>query len=686
MQHHIQVLESRGFREVRKIGAGGEATVYQAFQKELGECAVKVHHQPVESFDKLPRHVKEGVEFAMAIRNNPFVISLLSSFVEDQLFTVWDLAQESLRERFDLRLASGMGGWSQAETISLLENVAKGLDAIHSRPAAHGDIKMDNLLCFEHDFIKIGDFGTSRVISSLTTRQTRVLSEFYALPEHLGVATRDRDLFAFAVTYAEMRLGRHPYGSESNEIITNLKNNSPDLRGVRGESLHGVLTAEEIAALFAVLNQKSSPSVCQLLEQLQSEKKSRELRNPKVDEVLSNQASLDSKNPSSQEQSVILAGDKLVYSDELVKEMTQTAVPETPSASGIVQERIVDDSPTLRTRKNEQTPKADHPAYVFVVSLWSAIKTWTVNLLGWAFLLATLSLIVTLAYLYLLLGLKWSLRGDGTWLHLSGLAMLLPAFGITAWIILSDVGMIFRVCLCSCLFCLGVIVWIPNWQPEFFASTFTPANEPEKSESETRFFVSVPSGRSFEYLKRVSFNGEGDLTAVGNDAIYRWNIKSAEEIDRLYLLPKPSLPPAKFVSESLVDDEILWQPKSDSFEVDFRPIDISLESSLTLGNSLDPIEDPNIDDLEFTDFSTKFFIAQNPFSSSGELKVFQRRDSKVIGRITPTDATVLTSVKISEISSEIYSFIVRETRTKSCLLYTSPSPRDRQKSRMPSSA
>ena len=53
---------------------------------------------------------------------------------------------------------------------------------------------------------------------------------------------------------------------------------------------------------------------------------------------------------------------------------------------------------------------------------------------------------------------------------------------------------------------------------------------------------------------------------------------------------------------------------------------------------------------------------------------------------TPT--TVVKRGQVSEIDKErvIMQGIALDTYYKSCLLYTSPSPRDRQKSRMPSSA
>ena len=48
-----------------------------------------------------------------------------------------------------------------------------------------------------------------------------------------------------------------------------------------------------------------------------------------------------------------------------------------------------------------------------------------------------------------------------------------------------------------------------------------------------------------------------------------------------------------------------------------------------------------------------------------------------------TDTTLQLALEAQKRSYQIYWY---ETKDLSCLLYTSPSPRDRQKSRMPSSA
>ncbi len=59
----------------------------------------------------------------------------------------------------------------------------------------------------------------------------------------------------------------------------------------------------------------------------------------------------------------------------------------------------------------------------------------------------------------------------------------------------------------------------------------------------------------------------------------------------------------------------------------------------------------------------------------------------IAARVAPTNLTVLITGE-SGVGKEIFSQIIHQysARKHGCLLYTSPSPRDRTRSRMPSSA
>lgn len=229
-----KLLKQRGYVIEARLGLGGEAKVYQAFQTGHGKCAIKVHDHELDDPTHLPRHFREGIDVAVEFRGSPYFVTLYAWFVEEyRLFTVWELANGTLKDRLETRLANGQGPFSRRECCHYLQNVAMGLDELHARSGVHGDIKPENLLIFGKAVVKIGDLGISRLMTSLTTRHTDMRSKLYSLPIiHLGPPTRKRDLFSFAATYVELRLGRHAYGTTSEICLRNLINNQPQFDGL----------------------------------------------------------------------------------------------------------------------------------------------------------------------------------------------------------------------------------------------------------------------------------------------------------------------------------------------------------------------------------------------------------------------------------------------------------------------
>ena len=93
-----------------------------------------------------------------------------------------------------------------------------------------------------------------------------------------------------------------------------------------------------------------------------------------------------------------------------------------------------------------------------------------------------------------------------------------------------------------------------------------------------------------------------------------------------------------------------------------------------ISHEFDPLEPANI---PLTHDRTLPVL--EPFQVAGRIKAFKKPKSMVKGDIFPSlmdKFWILLAIPLTDIYNEI-------TR---CLLYTSPSPRDRQKSRMPSSA
>ena len=80
--------------------------------------------------------------------------------------------------------------------------------------------------------------------------------------------------------------------------------------------------------------------------------------------------------------------------------------------------------------------------------------------------------------------------------------------------------------------------------------------------------------------------------------------------------------------------------------------------------------------LLFTLFLTLFI------SSSANANSF----SEYVSNLIPGDGDTEVSIDLRENNSPDYSILLVRELDRNCLLYTSPSPRDRTRSRMPSSA
>lgn len=263
MSMHEIILQQLGYRVESVLGEGGEAFVYRALHPRIGLCAVKVTKKAFRDADDLPEEVRNSLNAAIELKDDPVVVTLHDWFVKSHLITVWQLAHSSLEKMISERRSAGAGLLPRDTCCRILMNVATGLDRLHHRlqPVIHCDIKPANLLIFAEDFVKIGDLGLAQLQTSATGCNSAGRSTEYSHSRHEGVPTKARDVFAFAITYAELRLGRHPYGASKAEIDWKLEANRPQW---------DELDLDERDLLErAVTNEGSIDSLVEWLKQLQ---------------------------------------------------------------------------------------------------------------------------------------------------------------------------------------------------------------------------------------------------------------------------------------------------------------------------------------------------------------------------------------------------------------------------------
>jgi eukaryotic-like serine/threonine-protein kinase len=221
----MQVGRKIGAYEIiAKLGEGGMGEVYRARDTRLGrEVALKVLPATfVDDPDRLARFEREAR--AVAALSHPNILAI-HDFARDNgvAYAIFELLEgATLRERLKT------GPLPARKAAAIAAQVARGLDAAHSRGIIHRDIKPENLLITSAGLVKILDFGIARVDEPAGTADTRTVNlatapgqtigtVSYMAPEQLRgkAVTPASDLFAVGVVLHEMISGRRPFDRDS---------------------------------------------------------------------------------------------------------------------------------------------------------------------------------------------------------------------------------------------------------------------------------------------------------------------------------------------------------------------------------------------------------------------------------------------------------------------------------------
>ncbi|TDL17293.1 kinase-like protein, partial [Rickenella mellea] len=108
-----------------------------------------------------------------------------------------------------------------ADTVKLIEGMARGLDYLHGQNIVHGDLRCSNILVSDEKEAVISGIGMARLTLHMTTLPTIHESHRWRAPEvHLppkfGLTIEDAlalpaDVWAFGMTILELLTGEAPY-------------------------------------------------------------------------------------------------------------------------------------------------------------------------------------------------------------------------------------------------------------------------------------------------------------------------------------------------------------------------------------------------------------------------------------------------------------------------------------------
>jgi serine/threonine protein kinase len=192
-----------GFRLIKRLGSGSFAEVWQATASGGFSVAVKKLHHSLE-MEEAQREL-QSLESIKELKH-PYLLQTQASFLYgNYLFVVMELAAGSLAEL----LKKNPNGLPIAELLRYVKEAAEALDYMHSQNVHHRDIKPANLLYLQ-GHVKVADFGLARVMER-STNASLAGTYAYMAPEVVQKrASLHSDQYSLAMTYAHLRLGRHP--------------------------------------------------------------------------------------------------------------------------------------------------------------------------------------------------------------------------------------------------------------------------------------------------------------------------------------------------------------------------------------------------------------------------------------------------------------------------------------------
>lgn len=217
------------FRIVERIGAGGMATVFKAYQSVLDRyVAVKVlpdYHARDPIFKE--RFLREAR--AVARLDHPNIVQIYLFGEEENITYIVMQYIDGGTLKDKLRQS---GALSPADAIKYVVQAAEGLGAAHEHGIIHRDVKPANMLLRKDGHLLLSDFGIVKILEG-TTNLTRVGTGIgtpqYMSPEQ-GTGQQvdaSSDIYSLGIVMFHCLTGRVPFNADSPLTITVKHLNEP---------------------------------------------------------------------------------------------------------------------------------------------------------------------------------------------------------------------------------------------------------------------------------------------------------------------------------------------------------------------------------------------------------------------------------------------------------------------------
>ncbi|MCC6493796.1 MAG: protein kinase [Pirellulales bacterium] len=223
-----QGLHLPGYTLSTRLGAGGYGEVWLAHAPGGLTKAVKFVYGSFH--EKRAEHELRALQRMKDLRH-PFLLSLERiEVVGERLAIVTELAESSLKDRFDECVRANLRGIPRPELLKYLEDAADALDFLSERHhLQHLDVKPENLLLVA-GHVKVADFGLVKDVGTAQASLMGGLTPLYSAPEVFqGNPSARSDQYSLAVLYQEMLTGALPFpGVTAAELTLQHLHDEPD--------------------------------------------------------------------------------------------------------------------------------------------------------------------------------------------------------------------------------------------------------------------------------------------------------------------------------------------------------------------------------------------------------------------------------------------------------------------------